>query len=415
MRLGGIFHGARALHAAKIPYSLAFIAPEYLTAAVVEYAQKLDACEAVRIGSTVGGPAVLLAYDLTEAGQGGNYELLRDAKTSAFDPDPLRTLLSKRKPTDILVFPGRYPVEEVVRLSHSSGARVHLDAQYDADPAALAESVDRPFSTVFFSTSAEVLATETDPWRTNLIPKAAKVLVWKENRGGSRAILADNAVITAPAFPTRTAHSIGVGDCFDCVWIAGRDSEDPEARLTRASYYASLYASTLHHEEFCREIEGAAAMDGAVISAQGVRLPWETRPQYRIYVAAPDFPGVDTTPLDKLCSALAYHNFRGYRPIQENGLYTGASTSREALNIYNGDREALDSAALVIAVPLTSDPGTFAELGYAAAAGIPSILWDLKRVPGNLFAWQCADRVCANIAEITDSVFALLKPTNESL
>lgn len=413
VRLGGIFHAARALDASKVPYSLAYIAPEYLSTAILDYAQKLGAQEAVGIGTTVGGPAVLLAYDLTEAGQRSNYELLRDSKTSTFDPSTLGNLLSKFRPTDILIFPGRYPVEEIVRLSHASGARVHIDAQYDADPVALAAAVRAPFHTVFFSKSAQVPARQIDRWSTDLLSRTANVVVWKENRGGSRAIMADNRTIAAPAFPTRTVHSIGVGDCFDCIWIAGHESENSVERLTRASYYASLYASTLHHEEFCREVQGAASMDAMILSARGVRIPWETRQKYTIYIAAPDFPNVDISPLDMLCSALAYHNFRGYRPIQENGLYTAETAPGEALRIYNSDRGALERAAVVVAVPLTSDPGTFAELGYAAAAGIPSILWDVKRVPENLFAWRCASRVCMTIAEVIDAIFELLRPDDE--
>ena len=50
---------------------------------------------------------------------------------------------------------------------------------------------------------------------------------------------------------------------------------------------------------------------------EGIRVPWNERVNYPIYMAAPDFDYVDTKKLDVLEESLFYHHFmnRPYFPL----------------------------------------------------------------------------------------------------
>src|SRR6185437_3445268 len=120
----------------------------------------------------------------------------------------------------------------------------------------------------------------------------AKTVVLKENRGGSRAyVSAESGTETdAPAYPTHTEHSVGVGDCFDATWVAGFEDESPGMRLRSSAYVSSLYASTFDHCAFVEDVRAAIQIGPSLASIAGTRIPWERRPAVNIYLAAPDFP-----------------------------------------------------------------------------------------------------------------------------
>jgi nucleoside 2-deoxyribosyltransferase len=191
-----------------------------------------------------------------------------------------------------------------------------------------------------------------------------------------------------------------------------RTSDAPEA-LAVASFVASLYASTWSHEDFQDSVNTLLTMVDDAAGMRGTRIRWEDRKAHTIYIAAPDFPDVDTTPIDALVASLEYHNFGARRPVKEHGLFTSDLSEQNAKQMYRDDLNLLESAQLVIAVPLVNDPGTFTELGVASALTIPTILWNPRNLPPNLFAWSSADRRCKELHEVIDAVFvALTKPSS---
>jgi nucleoside 2-deoxyribosyltransferase len=413
LRLGGVFHAARALAAFEATYALGYVAPAYLDDAIQRFGTQLRSERSIRIGLVAGSPSVILVRDAQEAGEQGYDEPLRRARTVTWDTAALDELVEAFRPTDVLIMAGYYDTEEVARTAGRAGARLHCDTQYEANVSLLAAAAERPLDTVFVSTSSAVF-TETgggdpDRLRTAVGSRVARNILLKENRGGSRLIGEGGDTLgEGAAFPTTTAHSIGVGDCFDCAWILAPDDEHPTKRLTRASYLASLYASTWSHTNFVANARGAVARDSLVTELSGVRFPWELRPLERIYIAAPDFPDIDTRSLDELEHALQYHNFSPIRPVRECGLYKTDMNAEEVGQLYACDRALLDSAALVIAVPLFVDPGTYTELGVAHALGIPTVLWDRSRAMRNVFAAKTATRVCHTLGEVIDATFALM-------
>jgi len=411
MRLGGIFHAARALQALRVPYSVAYTGPEYLEADIQHFAGELGSDGAHRVGIVTGAPALILAGDAREAGHQGYDEILRGSKKISWDNSSLERLLANFRPSDVLVVPGAFPLPEVLRAVAASGARIHIDIQYDVDPSVL-NLGGVPLETIFVSTSTALFQTgaggNPEQLRRTIGPALARNLVLKENRGGSRVFLEDGRIAEAPSFPSRTQHSIGVGDCFDCAWIAMNQTREAPSALALASYIASLYASTWSHEEFLESMTALLAAADDVTAMCGTRIRWEDRKAYTIYIAAPDFPDVDTAPLDALAESLEYHNFTPRRPVKEHGLYTTDLTDEKAKKMYHDDLNLLESSNLLIAVPLTNDPGTFTELGVASALGIPTILWNPRDLPQNLFAWYCAGQRCSQLHEVIDTAFVAL-------
>lgn len=414
VRLGGVFHAARALQALEIPYAVGYTSPEYLASDVSDYLNRLGCETQRRLGTVTGAPSLIVSADVREAGPQGYDEILRDSKKTSWDPSSLYDLLRAFRPTDVLVIPGALPLRDILRIVVMVGARIHVDVQYDVRVGQL-KSIGVPFETTFISTSTAIFQSRahSDPEALRKLfgSTVSRSLILKENRGGSRVFLETGRIAEAPAFPTRTAHSVGVGDCFDCIWIARRKDTSPPRALALASYGASLYASTWDQRQFRDQMSTLSNATEASTMC-GTRIRWEDRPNYRIYIAAPDFPDVDTSGLDRLCASLAYHNFVPLRPIAEHGLYTGRVHQPEAKRIYNADLELLQSSHLVVVVPLINDPGTFVELGVASSLGIPTILWDPNGIANNLFAWHTANRRCQHLHEVIDAAFAaLVDPT----
>lgn len=410
-RLGGVFHAARALRAIGIPYTLVVAAPEYLHSDVYKYADILGAQNCWIAGRTVGAPALLLIYDEYETGASSNEELLRAARKNVWNEEVACASIDMFQPTDILLFPGNYPAERIVSAASARGARIHIDAQYDCDLASIARAAGGFVDTVVVSVPLQRSRGKSLDLLWEEIAVHARALLVKENRGGSRIYFGNGMQAEAPAFPTPHAHGVGVGDCFDCIWLAAHADESPELRLARASYYAGLYAHTRDFEQFYADAADALNADEAIVGLAGLRLPWEERAQKRIYVAAPDFPNVATDALDELADALTHHGFHPLRPIQEHGLYTEDLGQSGARELFQCDVDAILNSALLIAVPLTNDPGTFAELGFAHAKGIPTILWDHRLAPSNIFAAQTADVHCYTLSEVIDAAYAAIGRT----
>jgi nucleoside 2-deoxyribosyltransferase len=409
VRLGGLFHVARALHALQTHYAAAYVGPAYLDQECSSRLRNLGAHSFAKIGDVVGAPNIVEIRESTEAGQQGYEDLLREQRSIRFNVAELETLLRDYGPTDILVLSGEIRPQILATLL-PPGARLYVDTDHDAADAWSAARLH----TVLCSTSGEPFrrcGRDPETLRQHYSRIGAAAVVLKENRGGSRVWtpVSNRTAHEAPAFPTSTEHSVGVGDCFDAVWLAVSDSEPPADRLRAAAYVASIYASTFDHQTFVRDV--ASVLRSPEIGAAGltgIRLSWESRATKNIYLAAPDFPDVDTQLLDLLEEAVQYHNFRPRRPVKELGLANSTMTVSERRDLYFRDLELLETCDALIALPLTDDSGTFAELGRFSGTARPSILFDPSGRVGNLFARNVAARTCRSRTEVIDALFELL-------
>jgi nucleoside 2-deoxyribosyltransferase len=408
IRLGGVFHAARALHACGVNYGVAYVAPSYLDGSCAKFLSELRATF-LKVGDVTGAPNVMQITRSGEAGDQGYDDLLRIDRQVAWNSSALSSIVNAFHPTDALLMAGAFPIADALETLHPTGCQLHVDVDHVDDLSAIAH---RPH-TLFASTSGQPFRALPKPdiglLRGALTSTGATTLILKENRGGARAYAQDSeAGWEAPAFPTSTLHSVGVGDCFNAVWVASKADDSPTQRLRRASYIASSYASTFSHDEFCSEVQAACSLEDDIEAMHGVRVPWEFRPSVSIYLAAPDFPDVDTSVLDELESALKYHNFRPRRPIKENGLGQANMSPASRRELYARDIQLMADCALLIALPLTVDPGTFCELGWFAATGKPTILFDPRRQTTNLFAANVARRYCTNLTAVIDNTFDLV-------
>lgn len=409
VRLGGVLHAARALSALGINFSVAAALPAYLRADAERAVRDYGASACHIIGDVTGAPNVLLVGEPTEAGPQGYELLLRDGAACALNLPLLSECLSAETPPDVLIFPGSYDLGAALEALRSSSARVHVDAAYGLhDPNTLAR-LGRPLSTFITSTSSQLFLTRYrgDPpaLATDLLGSYAERVLLKENRGGARLFSADR-VVPCPAQASATRHSVGVGDCFDAVFVGKRRDVGDLAALQYASCIAAEYASTLNLDRFRQAVRGHLAIPPAEISTiQGVQLPWEQRPKAQIYLAAPDFSYVDTTAVEATVAALEYHNFKVRRPVREHGELRPDAPKAERTHAARADAALLQECALIVAVLPYDDPGTLVEIGLGVRAGQPVIVYDPHDRVRNPMVSELALAVCTTLTDVVAAVF----------
>jgi len=410
LQLGGVFHSARALSALKQSYGLGFMAPSYLKENIYECASKLNVKEVFEFGSVDCAPNVILIGEPTEAGNQGYIELLGTQKKS-----PLNWQEIKKNDwadyTDVLIYPGAYDWVCLTNFFQESGKDVHIDLQYVSSSEIKELQLVRGLNTLFLSTSSPVFSDicKKQPDKVaELATDCCQRVILKENRGGSRLFrCADSKWISVPCYPIQCLHSVGVGDCYNAAFLASlRIGCSEEVALNRASLSAAFYAGTLDFTELDALLSCLSEVD--IDFFDNIRLPWEKRQDIHIYLAGPDFPNVDTSLIDKVERNLKYHNFSTHRPIQENGLITGRETESEELRIFQNDIQLLKECDLLVAISLTEDSGTMAELGYFRQMQKPAILFDPLNKIDNMFVQRIVNRVCYNFTELTEAVFAEL-------
>ena len=406
-RIGGVLHACRALSALDASFVCAPILPAYLVDSVRAECDTLGG-KCTILGSVLGSPNIAIYRDTLESGdQGVVMPTFGASHRCVVQADGLRDLASDV--SDVLVIPGCYASAEVTRQLSEAGVRVHVDIAYDTDFGSLLRGPQ--LETAFVSTSSDLFlarwgASPARAW--DELSPIAKVVVLKESRGGSRAYSLDG-VTTAPAFVGSAQHSVGVGDSFDAAHICLR-SREAHDRLRSSSAIAAAYADTWDQERFatvtCGIVDGSEALED---HAQ-IRLPWERRPGYGIYVAAPDFPSVDVRPLNRLVSALEYHNFLCRLPIRENGLADDGLAGNALKPICDADLRLLDECELLVAVLLYDDPGTLIEIGIAAERGLPVIVYDPYDRARNVML-RCVPRMVSS--ELSDVVTAVFQSIGE--
>ncbi len=172
-----------------------------------------------------------------------------------------------------------------------------------------------------------------------------------------------------------------------------------------AALCAAKYAETMSYEKFRENAQLVYSNFNEFNELVGLRLPWNERKLINIYLAAPDFPNMDTSLLDRLNECLLYHNFAPRFPIRENGIACKTLRYEDELAIYQKDVVLLDECDLLIAVLLYNDPGTLVELGMFKQAGKPTIVFDPFNYCENMFVRHTPDYLCKNIADVIGAVY----------
>ncbi|BDG48791.1 PfkB family carbohydrate kinase [Parageobacillus sp. KH3-4] len=417
VRLGGIFHSARAFSAMNCNYALAAIAPKYLFGSISEYGKKLNAQRTAIVGEIDGASNVITIQDSPENGNQGYEEILRKQSNVTIDQEELSRIIEEYNPTDIIIYPGKYNIEEVLPVLKSFKGKLHIDVQYGTESLKRMIADNINFDTIILSTSS-TLFEENDFSVINLVNSplmaSAKSFLLKENRGGSRYYdIINRKWYEAPAFKTDTVHSVGVGDCFNAAFLSQKSQRTEEAALKIASYIAMLYASTFVFDEFKELVSSLDFND--VETLLGNRIPWEEREKHHIYIAGPDFPDVDTRLIEELYNNLKYHNFTPHRPVLENGLITGSESEEQQEEAYRKDIALLEKSSLLIAVILNDDPGTYVEIGWMAKSGKPVIIFDPYKQVRNLFVKKSANYIAHSMSEVIDLVYEILGRKNREV
>lgn len=408
-RIGGIFHAARSCDALNIEYALAYYAPSYLQKDVEKFGiDILKASNVFCVGTVDKAPNVMLIGQSDESGK-QLYENILCEQTEYICKLSLFQALDNFAPTDVVIFPGRYGNAKILSELSDFEGKIHIDMNYDCDDILGLDTIK--IQTVFLSTSStsfEKYFKEIS--YDNLIDYFSKKnvcqILIKENRGGSWLYdFKEKASYEAPAYVGKTIHSVGVGDVYDIAYISEVGGDNIAYNMTLASWISALYAQTLQQEEFKRNTELIVLCTEDFLEMEGIRVPWNKRSSYPIYMAAPDFDYINTEKLDILVNSLLYHNFKPRRPIKENGQANKEMDISEESVIFAKDMELLSECKLMIATLLYNDQGTLVEIGNYQANGKPIILYDPYMKLENMFLKYSCTHYCNKMSQVIDAVF----------
>ncbi len=408
LRLGGITHAARALWAMNVPFDIAYFAPAYLDKQINTYFNHLGCINIRKLGNVSGSPNVFLIGEAKEIGSQEYELLLRDEITATLDENILMTLIGGNY-SDYIIFSGNYDWH---RLINELPQRIHFDLTNNVkdliDPSLLTKKIE----TLFLSTSSDFFHKyyqgSFDSF-VKLFSSFTELVILKENRGGSRAYLFnEKRVVSIGSQPRQIMHSVGVGDVYNAIFISTLESSAVlDERLTWASWIAAEYAATSFPDDFKKGASRVRLSNVEdLMKMSGILLPWEKRNKHSIYIAAPDFSFINTECIDQLESALLYHNFKPRRPIKENGEMEESASKHRRQQLFSKDIALLKQCSLLIAVLLNDDAGTMIELGYAAANGIPVIVFDPFNRAFNCILTELPDLLTSDMEEVITEVFA---------
>mgnify|MGYP000870263491 CR=1 FL=1 len=411
VRLGGIFHSARAFSALNVDYMLAYYAPGYLDSDINYWSCILRTKGCFKLGTIESAPNVMLINESKEVGDQKYYNIIKD-QAQYIDMGDIKQIIEIANPTDILIYPGRYSFESLSKALNNFNGRIYIDFHYDNEN--LLECVTTTIDTAILSTSSSLFKEQCRGTLEGILEYFKNYninqIVVKENRGGSFCFdVSSKKIFEAPAYLVPTKHSVGVGDVFNAIFISKVLNEDVENRMRLASLCAAKYAETMSFNKFAKNTKLILDNIDEFEFPEGVRLSWSERNQKHIYLAAPDFPTVNTKPLDELYECLLYHNFNPHLPIRENGFADSSITDEEERIIYNKDIQLLETCDLLIAVLLYNDPGTLVELGMFKQSGKPTIIYDPFSYCENMFVRHTPDFLCKTLEEVISSTYQCLK------
>ena len=406
LRLGGIFHAARAFSALETDFALAYYSPNYLDSEIEEWSLYLLSKGAYKLGNIDRAPNVMLVNESTEAGDQGYINILKDQAIYT-NTNSLEIIISEVNPTDVLLFPGRYDLKGIMDVLNTYSGKLHIDIQYDSDD--LFKYIKRDISSLILSTSSSIFHNEChgsySEFFENYKSFTVEKFLVKENRGGS--ICYDSStqkLVETSAYYIPTMHSVGVGDVYNAVFIYDF-FRNIKTKMKIAALCAAKYAETLDFKRFNEDVKNIINNPDDFITLKGIRIGWENRKKINIYMAAPDFPDVNTELLDNLSASLEYHNFSVRRPIQENGLATNDLSPPEEIEMYNKDLNLLNECDLLIAVMLYNDPGTLIELGMFRQSEKPTIVFDPYYNCKNMFFKHTPNYICHTISDVIGATY----------
>lgn len=408
-RIGGIFHAARSCDALNIEFALAYYAPGYLQKDVEKFGINiLKASNVYCLGIIDKSPNVMLIGQSDESGD-QLYENILCRQAEYICNLSLFQVIDDFKPTDIMIFPGRYGNARILSELSDFEGKIHIDMNYDCDDILDLDTIK--IQTVFLSTSSTSFEKYfNDISYDNLInyfseKNVSQVLI-KENRGGSWLYdFKEKASYEAPAYIGNTIHSVGVGDVYDIAYLFEIEGHDITHNMVFASWIAALYTQTFQQEEFKKNTELIVLDIEDFLEMEGIRAPWNERSNYPIYMAAPDFDYVNTEKLDVLVNSLLYHNFKPRRPIKENGQVNKDTDISGESAVFAKDMELLSECKLMIATLLYNDQGTLVEIGNYQANGKPIILYDPFMKLDNMFLKNSCTYYCNTKNQVIDAVF----------
>lgn len=407
VRLGGVFHSARAFAALDLNYALAYYAPTYLDDDINEWSLYLNTRGCYKLGNINKAPNVMLVNESTEAGDQGYYNIIKD-QAEYVDLENIKEIVGIVNPTDILLFPGRYDTLKILQDLQDFAGNVHIDFHYDIE--GILGGINRKIESIILSTSStfykETCGGTLEGLLGNFMGREIKQFLVKENRGGSFCYLpANDKQYESSSYYVPTMHSVGVGDVYNSVFVSTLFGTDVFKRMRLAALCAAKYAETMSYEKFRENAQLVCENINEFDELAGIRLPWAERKKINIYLAAPDFPDMDTHLLDNLNECLLYHNFSPRLPIRENGIACKTMRYEDELDMYQKDTALLNECGLLIAVLLYNDPGTLVELGMFKQAGKPTIIFDPFNYCENMFVRHTPDYLCKNITDVIGAVY----------
>ena len=413
LRLGGIAHAARGLWAIDMPFAVAAVCPQYLRDKARTYLEDFGCVEFIYLGEVLGAPNVMVIGDPIEVGEQGYDDLLREEKKVILND--AHDCLSKY--TNILVFPGKFELRHV-RQMLPDDASLHIDIAYDVQNVNELVELAQAIETILISTSSalfkELGSDGIQALSESLRPLSLTSLVLKENRGGARIVDDRSGCIEyLPAILDTTVNSVGVGDVFSAAYISFLH-EGPLGAGLKATRVSSAYAQTTRPDTFKTYVQRSLKLNvEQMLDLGGTSLPWEDRPNYPIYLAAPDFSYGDRNAIDKALASLKYHNFVVRRPVQENGELPRDADVDALVQTYRKDVTLLAQCSMVFAVPTNRDPGTLVEIGLGIQMGLPVVVYDPSNECRNTMVIVGATCYSHSIDECLNSVFMVLADIRE--
>jgi|AMWB02.1.fsa_nt_gi nucleoside 2-deoxyribosyltransferase len=407
LRFGGVIHAARYLWSAGIEYDVAYFAPSYLDQSIAKFLENLHCNKSFKLGEVTGAPYVMLIEEVKEIGDQGYEFLLRDEVEIKYSKEGLREIEGCHY-SDALFISGNYVFADIINGIHAK--RYHLDLANNVNSVSEIDLSGNKLNTLFLSTSSGLFK---EQYKNDFIKFAelfrshSERIILKENRGGSRLYnFSSGNSIKGFAQIQQIVHSVGVGDVFDISFIQNKITHTEEESLTLASWISAEYASTTFPDDFKDGINRIlnSSVERMMVM-KGISVPWENRSDINIYIAAPDFPYVDTSEIEIICNSLKYHNFSPRRPIQENGLMEKDATFARKQELFTKDMQLLNNCSILLAVLLYDDPGTLIEIGIAAEKGMPTIVYDPYVRSNNCFLTQIPNLISSDRDNILCEIF----------
>jgi len=409
MRPGGIIHAARALWAMEVEYCLAYFAPSYLVKEIEEYMITLGNPKLIYLGEVDRCPYVMLINEAKEIGNQGYEFPLRDKIEIKYNSENLEKLTEF---SNVLIISGNFHLKKVLAYLNES-CKISIDVANNVSDIGSLKNEDVKFEKIFVSTSSELFRQflqkgkfEIQMFVEQFIEITNKIIL-KENRGGSRAYDFEKKELISVGSQTQPiVHSVGVGDVYCAVCLWQNTILNFEKSLSYASWIATEYALTTFPLDFKSMTSKILKIEGEkLIHAKGIILPWETRKNINIYIAAPDFDFVDTHHIELLDESLKYHNFMPRRPVQENGQMKDGDSQVIKRKFFYEDMKLLDECQILVAVLLYNDPGTLIEIGIAAERQMPTFVYDPKNIAQNCMLTQIPNLVSDDLDLIISEIF----------